>query len=169
MIVDGELAAAAVRRPPTAVGDGTKTVREHIDSLNDSPLRGEGHQSPLTLINIDEVADFIGEGRLEEVLSEGESLELLGTANLSRGGGAENITDKVAPEIIDIALKVASATGLGICGVDVMTEDISDGSAPFFVIEVNVSPGIRMHHFPAIGEPVNAAQKILNAVVKNSS
>ena len=32
----------------------------------------------------------------------------------------------------------------------------------YIVIELNPSPGLRMHHFPAVGKPRNVAKEVIN-------
>ena len=42
--------AAAERVPAHVTGDGKLTIRELIDAENVNPLRGEGHEKPMTKI-----------------------------------------------------------------------------------------------------------------------
>ncbi|MBX6395797.1 MAG: cyanophycin synthetase, partial [Alicyclobacillaceae bacterium] len=62
--------------------------------------------------------------------------------------------------------RAAKAVGLDICGVDLMTPDISrpPGEVGAFVLEVNAAPGIRMHEFPCEGQARNVGRAIVNAL-----
>lgn len=169
LVVDGVFVAASLRKPPVAVGDATHTLAELIEIMNSSELRGDGHTQPMTKINILEVIDYLGGAEIDRILGLDEEVVLLGTANLSRGGYAENITDSIPLKVREMAEEAARICGLGICGVDIMSEDIADESSPFYLLEVNATPGLRMHHFPAIGEPVDVAKLIIDAVVTKAT
>ena len=62
-------------------------------------------------------------------------------------------------------LKTAKVNFLGIAGVDIMTDDITtDSTENSYIIEVNLTPGIRMHQFPSIGKPIDVANIIFSAI-----
>ena len=168
LTVGGKLVAAAYRKPAFVVGDGKRTVRELLEEKNQHPWRGKGHHSPLTIIKHEEVSDFIGDDRMDEVPGEGEEVELLGTANLSRGGEAMDVTDQVHPDMRHIAERISREAHLGVCGVDIRCKDISlptEESDPI-IIELNVSPGLRMHHYPSVGEARNVSGMILDEILR---
>lgn len=54
-VVDGKMVAAAERIPAYVIGDGKHTVSELVEIVNQNPLRGDGHDKPLSKIIIDEV------------------------------------------------------------------------------------------------------------------
>ena len=102
--------------------------------------------------------------QLESVLAENEVLILKDTANLSTGGTAEDVTDFVHPANIAMAERISRIIDLDICGIDIMTTDISKplketGGA---VLEVNAGPGFRMHLAPAKGLPRNVAAPVID-------
>ena len=47
------------------------------------------------------------------------------TANLSTGGTAEDVTDIVHPSNVSMAERISKIIDLDICGIDIMTTDIS--------------------------------------------
>src|SRR5215213_2471103 len=55
LVVGGRVVAASERTPCAVKGDGAHTLRELIDIANLDPLRGEGHEKPLTQIVVDEI------------------------------------------------------------------------------------------------------------------
>lgn len=167
LIVNGKFIAAAGRRPAFVSGDGTSTVAELIDTKNTDPLRGDGHSSPLTKIDVDLVIAYNSADILQKIPKSGEDVQLLPMANLSKGGEAIDINDTVHPELKEMACAVAKEVQAGVCGVDILTNDptmsIQEGGA--VVIEANQCPGIRMHHFPSQGNSVNAAKIIIDEMV----
>lgn len=142
IVLNGKTIFVANRVPPFVIGDGAKTLRELIEIKNTDPRRGEKYDSPLTKINLDEVAHFLGREKLDEIPQQNEKIELLKTSNLSRGGEPINCTQKVSRELCEIAEKAARLCGIGLAGVDIMTKNIS--SSKGFIIEVNDSPGLRV-------------------------
>ena len=50
LVVGGRMAAASERIPAHVIGDGEHTIADLIEIANRSPLRGEGHEKPLTKI-----------------------------------------------------------------------------------------------------------------------
>lgn len=169
LVVDGKTIAVARRQPPRVVGDGVLTVRQLINRINLDPRRGDGHSSILTKISIDDVMHYGGKDLLERVLKQGEVAEVLATSNLSRGGEAIDCTDIASKELKEMAATAARSCFLGVAGVDIMTDNITTthlGNS--YVIEVNLTPGIRMHQYPSEGKPRDVAAKIFKAVEKTA-
>ncbi|WP_299115717.1 cyanophycin synthetase [uncultured Winogradskyella sp.] len=167
LVINNKLVAAALRSPAHVVGDGKSTVRELIDEVNKDPRRGYGHEKVLTQISVNELTQTIIKDAgytLESVLADGEKLILKDTANLSTGGTAEDVTDIVHPANVSMAERISKIIDLDICGIDVMTTDISKplsetGGA---VLEVNAGPGFRMHLAPTTGLPRNVAAPVID-------
>jgi len=167
LIINHKLVAASRRTPAHVVGNGKSTIRELIKEVNKDPRRGYGHEKMLTLITIDNVTKGIiaTEGyTLKSVLKKGVKLILKDTANLSTGGTAEDVTDVVHPANLFMAERISKIIDLDICGIDVITTDISKplsetGGA---VIEVNAAPGFRMHLAPTKGLPRNVAAPVID-------
>jgi cyanophycin synthetase len=166
LVVGGRLVAASERLPCHVVGDGVSTAAELIEAANLDPLRGEGHEKPLTKIVVDEIvlAHLEKRGRtLRDVPAAGEVFTLRDSVNLSTGGVARDVTDLVHPEVAFMCERAARAVGLDVCGVDLVLEDISEAPAKGRggVIELNASPGLRMHHYPSEGAARDAGAAVV--------
>lgn len=167
LVINYEVAAVSQRVPAHVVGDGQHTLRELIDSENKNPLRGEGHEKPLTKIYIDEESERLMAEQwlsLDSIPRAGQTVWLKYTANISTGGTAVDRTDDIHYENIETAKRVARIIGLDIAGVDMLTTDIAlpleeTGGA---ICEVNAGPGFRMHVHPAEGKPRDVAGAVLN-------
>lgn len=172
LVIDGKIAAVSNRIPPFVVGDGIHTIKELVDIENMNPLRGYFHEKPLTKILIDDISKeflLMHNMTLDFIPPEDKTVFLRFNGNISTGGMAKDCTDDIHPDNIDIAVRAARAVGLDIAGVDICTKDISKsmnecGGA---VLEVNASPGIRMHLFPSIGKGRNVARHILGYMFKD--
>lgn len=167
LVIDYKLVAAAKRTPAGVTGDGKSTIQELIDQVNADPRRGYGHEKVLTQITVDTMTKDIIEDAgktLDSVLAKGEWLALKDTANLSTGGTSTDVTDIVHPHNVFMAERIAKIIGLDICGIDIMTTDISTplhqtGGA---ILEVNAGPGFRMHLAPSEGLPRNVAGNVID-------
>lgn len=172
LVINNVLVAAAIRTPAHVVGDGKSTIQELIDKVNSDPRRGYGHEKVLTQITTNELTKtLISQAgyTLGSVLKEGEKLILKDTANLSTGGTAEDITDIVHPANVSMVERISKIIDLDICGVDIMTTDITKplsetGGA---VLEVNAGPGFRMHLAPTTGLPRNVASPVIDKLFPN--
>lgn len=167
LVINHVLVAAAKRSPAHVVGNGVSTVQELIDEVNKDPRRGFGHEKELTQITVNELTKTIIKDAgysLESILPKNEKLILKDTANLSTGGTAEDVTDIIHPANISMAERISKIIDLDICGIDIMTTDISQplsetGGA---VLEVNAGPGFRMHLAPTTGLPRNVAAPVID-------
>ncbi|HIB47058.1 MAG TPA: cyanophycin synthetase [Flavobacteriaceae bacterium] len=167
LVINNVLVAGAKRTPAHVVGDGSSTVQQLIDETNRDPRRGYGHEKVLTQITVNDLTKTIikDAGKtLDSVLDEGETLILKDTANLSTGGTAEDITDIIHPANVSMAERISKIIDLDICGIDIMTTDITQplsetGGA---VLEVNAGPGFRMHLAPTTGLPRNVASPVID-------
>jgi cyanophycin synthetase len=171
LVIGYKLIAAALRTPPAITGDGQSTIGQLIDVLNSDPRRGRGHEKEMTLVEVDEITWKILREKgldLNSVLPPGENLVLKDTANISSGGSAEDVTDIIHPDNIVLAERVAGVVGLDICGIDVMTPDISQPmNGVGAVIEVNAAPGLRMHVCPSAGHAREVGQAIMKQLYKD--
>ena len=168
VVVDGRVVAVAERVPAHVVGDGRRTIRELAEEENRNPARDDSRPAyahvPLPLDGLTE--QFLARRglTLDSVPASGERVPLRATANISTGGTSVDRTDEIHPRNRALCELAASAVGLDIAGLDVLTPDISvpfdeNGAA---IVEVNASPGIRMHTDPDAGTPRDVPGAILD-------
>ena len=172
LVINNKLVAAAKRTPAHVVGDGQSTVEQLVDKVNLDPRRGYGHENVLTQITVNQLTETIIKDAgysLESVLPDGETLILKDTANLSTGGTAEDITDIIHPANVSMAERISKIIDLDICGIDIMTNDITRPLAETggAVLEVNAGPGFRMHLAPTTGLPRNVAAPVIDKLFPN--
>ena len=168
VVVDGRVVAVAERIPARVVGDGMRTIGQLAEAINADPRRDPLVPDP-TRVRIpldDQTAAFLARsGRtLDTVPAAGEIVYLRPTANISTGGTAIDRTDEIHPRNALLCELAVAAVGLDIAGLDVLTDDIG---VPFdengaTILEVNASPGIRMHTDPDEGAPRDVPGAILD-------
>lgn len=167
LVVGDRVVAAAERIPAHVVGDGESTIARLIEETNRDPIRGEGHEKPLTRIKVDPIVMMVlarHRMTLESIPEAGQVVFLRDNANLSTGGIAVDATDELHPATAGLCTRATRVVGLDVAGVDIVVRDISDplSSDDGAVIEINAAPGIRMHHHPTVGRPRDAAGAIVD-------
>ena len=167
VIVGGRMVAASERLLPHVIGDGVSTIRDLIATENRNPLRGDGHEKPLTKIKVD--SDVINHLQhagmsLDAIPKHGEHVTLSNRSNLSTGATAQDVTDQVHPTIARMCERAARLIGLDVCGVDLVIPDIATPMTSGGVIELNASPGLRMHHYPSAGMPRDVGEAVVDSI-----
>jgi len=162
LIVVGDKVSAVMERIPAHVfGDGASNISQLITKFNKNPLIGEKYEKPLCKIKINgEVERTLKKQnkKLTHIPKEGETVFLRQNANISTGGVGQDVTNIVNRKLKDIALSAAKAIGMEITGVDIICEESSKKS---YVLELNDTPGIDIHHYPYMGSSQNVASDIV--------
>ena len=161
-IVAAELSAAQV------TGDGVLDIASLVEQINADPRRGVGHDRALTRITVDEtVLGYLHAQGLTQasVPAAGQVVKLRHNANLSTGGTSKDVTDDVHPAVARMCARAAAAIGLDICGIDLRLRDITQPPGTLYatggIIEINASPGLRMHLEPTEGKQRDVADYII--------
>ncbi len=167
LVVNGELVAATRRTPGHVIGDGTHTIRELVEIVNQDPRRGVGHEKVLTRIELDVQAEMMMarvEVTANSVPEAGRAIYLRSTANLSTGGTATDVTDIIHPDNREMAVRAIKAIGLDVGGVDFLSTNIAESYKTIGggICEVNAAPGFRMHVAPSEGKPRDAAGPVID-------
>lgn len=172
LCIDHKFVAATLRKPAFITGDGKKTIEELIHEKNQHPWRSDDHTTPLSKIMIDDLLNYdLAEKGLSyiSIPKKGEEIQLRKTSNISNGGEPENVTAQVCKENKNLFEKISVVCDLNIIGLDVMCQTLSkplieqDGAG---IVEINASPGLRIHHYPLKGKPINVASKIIEMIIK---
>src|SRR5205085_4197325 len=124
-------------------------------------------EKPLTKIKIDSdvTAHLKHAGMsLDTVPSQGAHVTVSNRANLSIGATAQDVTDTVHPTIVRTCERAARLIGLDICGVDLVIPDIAEPITSGGIIELNASPGLRMHHYPSAGTARDVGKAVVDAM-----
>jgi cyanophycin synthetase len=166
LVVSGQVVAVSERMPAHVIGNGHSTLAELIELENRNPKRGAGHEKPMTRIVVDDqVRGMLVRAQLtlDSVPTAGRLVQLRATANLSTGGSAIDRTDEIHADNALFARRAAAAIGLDVAGIDFICPDISRSARETGggVVEVNASPGLRMHLHPSQGTPRNVARPIV--------
>jgi cyanophycin synthetase len=166
LVVGGQVVAVAERVPARVVGDGRSSVAQLIETVNQDPRRGVGHEQVMTRIVVDDqVHEMLSRVGLtiDAVPNEGAVVTLRATANLSTGGTAIDRTDVIHPDNASIARRAALTVGLDVAGIDFIAPDITRSvrETGGGIVEVNAAPGFRMHLEPSEGPSRDVAKAVV--------
>ncbi|WP_374729231.1 N-acetylglutaminylglutamine synthetase [Roseitalea porphyridii] len=154
IVINFRVVAAAVRRPPVIVGDGTRTVRELIERQSRRRSAATGGESRIPLdAETERTLAEAGYG-LDDTPPAETSIAVRKTANLHTGGTIHDVTDIVNPALVNAAIKAARAIDIPVTGIDLMVK--SPQSADYAFIEANERPGLANH------EPQPTAERFVD-------
>ncbi len=144
VVIDGEVVAAAIRRPPSIKGDGETTIRELIEKLSRRRSAATSGESSIPMDEETSRCVRAAGHSLTDVLAEGEMLMVRRTANLHTGGTIHDVTDILHDELRDAAIRAARTLDIPVVGMDFV---VTAPDAPdYVVIEANERPGLANHH-----------------------
>jgi len=161
IVIDDKVSAVMERIPAHVIGDGKNNISQLITEFNKNPLIGEKYEKPLCKIVINgEVKRNLKKQnkKLTYIPKRKERIFLRQNANISTGGVGKDVTESINQEIKGVAVKAAKAIGMVITGVDIIREKSSN---KLYVLELNDTPGINIHHYPYLGNPQNVADDIV--------
>ena len=169
LVVGDRVVAAARREPAQVTGDGVHTVAQLVELANADPRRGEHHATVLSKIKLDAIALAVlaDQGFTPDSAPPAGAIVLVRrNANLSTGGTAIDVTERVHPAVAACAVDAAKIVGLDIAGVDVVAQDISRplNEQGGVIVEVNAAPGLRMHLEPSVGVSRPVGEAIVDAL-----
>lgn len=147
-IVKWQMLLAINRIPAAVIGDGESTIEELISFENSSNiLRGSEYQEPLSHIIIDkELLSYIGKQKLnvDDIPRTGKNIQLRWNSNIWTGGTMIDVSDKISWETVQMCIDVAKEIGLEICGIDIITTDVTKplSETGWIILEINANPGI---------------------------
>jgi GNAT-family acetyltransferase (TIGR03103 family) len=154
IVIDKQVVAAAVRRPPVIVGTGRHNISELIEKYNRRRASATDGESRIPLD--DETRRCIRQAGydLGKIIPVEEKIQVRKTANLHTGGTIEDVTDKIHPDLIEASEKAADALNIPVTGLDMIVPDL-EGS-DYVIIEANERPGLANH------EPQPTAQRFVD-------
>ncbi len=154
IVIDNEVIAAAVRKPPQVVGTGEHTVNELVEKYNRRRMAATGGESRAPLDDETRRCVRLAGYQLDSILPAGETLQVRRTANLHTGGTIHDVTDRIHPELRSAAVAAAQALDIPVVGLDLAVPDLE--GPDYWVIEANERPGLANH------EPQPTAERFID-------
>ena len=154
VVIDYEVVACAVRRPPRVIGDGRSTLRALIEHQSRRRAAATGGESSIPIdAETERTLAETGYG-LDDVAGEGEEILVRKAANLHLGGTIHDVTDEVHPVLVEAAVAAARAIDIPVTGIDLMVR--APDQPDYAFIEANERPGLANH------EPRPTAERFID-------
>ena len=154
LVINGEVVAAALRKPPEITGDGVKTVRALVEALSRRRAAATAGESAIPMDSETERCIAAEALNWDDVLETGRKVRVRRTANLHTGGALHDVTEILHPDIAASACDAARAIEIPVCGVDFIVDKPDRPDHVF--IEANERPGLANH------EPQPTAERFID-------
>ena len=154
IVIDGQVVAAAVRRPAEVTGTGRHTVAQLIEKQTRRRAAATGGESRIPVdAETERCVRAAGYG-MEDVLPAGETIAVRKAANLHTGGTIHDVTAQLHPALAEAAVEAARAIGIPVVGLDFLVPAV-DGPH-YVIVEANERPGLANH------EPQPTAERFVD-------
>ena len=154
IVIDYQVVAAAIRRPPTVTGNGQAAVRELIEKQSRRRAAATGGESRIP-IDAETRRCLARCGHdLDDVLPDGQTVAVRETANLHTGGTLHDVTDELSGTLREVSVRCAEALDMPVVGLDFIVP--GPASEDYLFIEANERPGLANH------EPQPTAERFMD-------
>lgn len=154
VVINDQVVAAALRKPPQITGDGRRSVRNLVESLSRRRAAATGGESRVPM-DAETERCIRSEGHdFDSVLKHGETIRIRRTANLHTGGSMHDVTDILHPDIAHSAREAVRAVEIPVAGIDFIVKEANCADHVF--IEANERPGLANH------EPQPTAERFID-------
>ena len=155
VFLNGKLLDAVVRRSPSVMADGTRTVSQLVEQLNQRRLeQGSNLSQALLSTDLDMKSTLTQQGlSLASQPSKGTVVRLKTVINDNCATENATATGMLCESIIRDCAAAAEVVGVHLAGVDIITPDptVPLKEAGGAVIEVNTAPGQYWHYHKGDG------------------
>jgi len=167
LYLDGKLIDAVVRNPPNVIADGTSTVLQLVQKINENRVQ-QGSSHSLLTIDIDMQRTLAKQKlSLRSVVKKGTNILLKTGSNENNGSDNVTATDMLCESIIADGARAAACAGVNLAGVDILTKDpsvpLAENGGVF--LEVNSPPGYYWH-YQKRDQPFPVAIHVLHWLLK---
>lgn len=154
IVINGEVVAAAVRRPAHVVGNGRDPIKTLIGKQSRRRAAATGGESKIPL-DAETVRCVEQNGyAMEDVLPEGTVMTVRKTANLHTGGTIHDVTADLHPDLVKAAVKAAEILEIPVVGFDFLVP--APDRPEYAIVEANERPGLANH------EPQPTAERFID-------
>lgn len=143
IVINEEVVAAAIRRPPVIKGDGETPIKALIEKLSRRREAATNGESSIPMDDETFRCVRAAGHEMSDVLPKEESITVRRTANLHTGGTIHDVTDILHQEIRSAATTAARTLGIPVVGMDFIVQD--PAKPEYAVIEANERPGLANH------------------------
>ncbi len=154
IVIDHNVVAAAVRKPPAITGTGTHSISDLIHKHNRRRMAATGGESRIP--DDDETLRCLKKEGYEyaSILEKDKTIIVRKTANLHTGGTIHDVTETLSDALKKASVTVSKTLDIPVTGLDFIVPDIHLNAYAF--IEANERPGLANH------EPQPTAERFID-------
>ena len=154
IVIDGDVVAAAIRRPACVTGNGDDNVETLVAKQSRRREAATGGESRIPVD--EETRRCLAKAGLDlaSVPDPGEVIRVRETANLHTGGTLHDVTADLHPELARAAIIAARTLNIPVAGLDFIVA--GPDQADYRFIEANERPGLANH------EPQPTAERFVD-------
>jgi len=154
VVINSEVVAAAIRKRARIVGDGKKTAKALIQKQSRRRMAATEGESQIPID--DETKQCLAEHghSLDDIIPSGETIVVRKTANLHTGGTLDDVTARLSPTLVDVAVRAAQHLEIPVVGLDFIVK--AADQPDYVIIEANERPGLANH------EPQPTAERFVD-------
>jgi D-alanine-D-alanine ligase-like ATP-grasp enzyme len=169
VILDGKPISVYQRIPLFVVGNGVSTL-ENLILLKQKYFNNIGRDTHINPCDKHIQYKITSLGlSMDYIPPIDEKIILQNVSNLSAGGETLELTNKIHPTYSDLARKIAFDLNLDLCGIDIMTNDVTAMLSDYVVLEVNSSPGLDNYAYQGREQEIlvkNLYREVLKFIVR---
>ena len=154
IVIDHQVVAAAVRKPPTIIGTGSHIISDLIEKHNRRRMAVTSGESKIP--DDQETLRCLKKQGYDynSILEKNKAVVVRKTANLHTGGTIHDVTDKLSDALKKAARTVSKTLDIPVTGLDFIVPDVKGDDYSF--IEANERPGLANH------EPQPTAERFID-------
>lgn len=154
IVINGEVVAAAIRRPASVTGNGSDNIETLIEKQSRRRAAATGGESRIPVD--DETRRCLAKAGLDlaSVPEAGDVVRVRETANLHTGGTLHDVTADLHPELVRASVIAARTLNIPVVGLDFIVS--GPDQASYRIIEANERPGLANH------EPQPTAERFID-------
>ncbi len=161
VVIDYEVVAAAIRRPPEVEGTGEHTVSDLIEKQSRRRAAATGGESRIPFDDESRRCVDAAGYTLDDVLPKGKRLVVRKAANLHTGGTIHDVTGRIHPKLKEACEQAARVLDIPVVGLDLIVSDVE--TPDYVIIEANERPGLANH------EPQPTAERFIDLLFPATS
>jgi GNAT-family acetyltransferase (TIGR03103 family) len=154
IVIDGQVVAAAMRKPAQITGNGIDKVESLIAKQSRRRAAATAGESRIPVDNETRRCLAKNGVDMESVPENGRVIQVRETANLHTGGTLHDVTDQLDPELARAATLAARTLNIPVVGLDFMVA--AHDQHEYCIIEANERPGLANH------EPQPTAERFID-------
>ena len=170
LVLNNQVLGVLERVPAFVIGNGVDTIDTLIDKKNKRREKRSAEGLGPIKVNRELHRTIKKQGFTIDsgIPKKRQRVQLKNVCNLGAGGEVHDVTDRIHPDNVKLAIKACKAIDLNLAGLDFLCENIAKplDDQRGHLIEANPNPDIAMHQFPQSGESRDIAIQVMKAIKK---